>query len=115
MENISPPSLPFLVLLIVVILVVAIKMIESIIQILSRLFQYFLLLCVFALIVYSALFGLNGPGHSQGPSVHNPSFQPHIPRDSLLQISADSFPPKPATDNPRAQPAGTIPFQQREN
>jgi hypothetical protein len=112
MENLLPISLPFLFLLIAVIVLLAIKMIEAIIQIITRIFQYFLLLCVFLLIAYYVFLGRHDSGHPQKTSIVDPNIQVPVPGDSLPQIHTDSFPLPHRADRRRRQQAGSTPLPQ---
>ena len=112
MENFAPSSSHFLVLFLAIILLIAIKVIEVIIRVLAQAFQYFIILCVFASIVYYIFFSPKVPDSIEKTMLENRGIQTLVP-DNSKQYGVDSILLKTHPDSLR-QPARSVPLKKNQ-
>lgn len=112
MENFAPSYSHFLVLFLAIILIIAIKVIEVIIRVLAQAFQYFIILCVFASIVYYIFFSRKVPNTIEKTTPENRVIQTPVP-DNFKQSRVDST-LLPIHPDSLRQPARSVPLKKNQ-
>ncbi len=112
MENFAPSSSHFLVLFLAIILLIAIRVIEVIIRVLAKAFQYFIILCVFALFIYYSFFSRKVPNTAEEKTLENRGVRAPL-SERFNQLGGDTILLQTHHDS-LLQPARSIPLKKNQ-